>query len=278
MGYDTTIIEEIRFTNRTFGGYDTDEVDEFLDELVVEIENLNQQIEDLAMQLTAAQSTQTAVAEEKKIVEEVKAPTEIPALVPQPQSVENINQEIIKMKEILSDTLVTAQKTADQVISAARVEADNLIIESHEKSKSALRTVSLQLEQAEDELNSIHDLAYTAKEKYIKDFSLQLRTLEAIKIDYSPYKQKNESTKAEPEHGAKADNVDSAYTDAASGDNNEKYIIQALSAYDNDKERELPKTRSSLTFEVPKSLAGNKTEKPMLSSVIEGILNNNDKK
>ena len=87
--------------NKSFRGYKEDEVDQFLDEIVVDFEKLYKENIELKEKLN--------------------------------NLIDQVNQ-FRSMEKALKETLVTAQKTADEVITVAQKKSE-LIIEAEEKAR-----------------------------------------------------------------------------------------------------------------------------------------------
>ncbi|MDA8035170.1 MAG: DivIVA domain-containing protein [Actinomycetota bacterium] len=101
------VLREVEFRDR-LRGYDTDEVDEFLEKVAVGVDALNARIEELEVRLAAKPK---------------EAPEPLAAVAPAPAPV-TMDDDAIRR------TLVLAQRTADLAVSEARDEASRLVEEA----------------------------------------------------------------------------------------------------------------------------------------------------
>ncbi|GAA1339264.1 DivIVA domain-containing protein [Kocuria palustris] len=127
-------------------GYDQDEVDDFLDEIVVELRRLNQENAELRERLegadapTAASEAETSSAvsaqdsaQEQETVEPVSAPVaeqpEAPGDAAAPAAAQPAEDSYVAPAESAAGVLAMAQKLHDQYVSEGRAERDRLIDE-----------------------------------------------------------------------------------------------------------------------------------------------------
>lgn len=192
-------------------GYDQDEVDDFLDEIVVELRRLTQENEELRRRLgeagssagqqavpapvAAAPAAKTAEAEKPKAKEaEVKKeetpaapapaaaePAKVVAAAPAaaPSTAESA-AGVLAMAQRLHDEYVSAGvEQRDKIIAEAQVEANSLVSDAEEKSRKTLSALEQQktvLERKVEQLRGF-ERDYRARLKtYIEG---QLRDLEA---------------------------------------------------------------------------------------------------
>ncbi|RAX50994.1 cell division protein [Arthrobacter sp. AQ5-05] len=196
-------------------GYDQDEVDDFLDEIVVELRRLTQENDELRRRLSEAgisegeQSVPAPVAaapaakpveadkpkeakapevkkEEPKAAEAPKAaePAKVvaaaPAAAPAQASTAESAAGVLAMAQRLHDEYVSAGvEQRDKIIAEAQVEANSLVSEAEEKSRKTLSALEQQktvLERKVEQLRGF-ERDYRARLKtYIEG---QLRDLEA---------------------------------------------------------------------------------------------------
>ncbi|WP_323961497.1 DivIVA domain-containing protein [Arthrobacter sp. JZ12] len=189
-------------------GYDQDEVDDFLDEIVVELRRLNQENDDLRRQLSEASSgtvqntavpapvaasTQTEEVREEKKPEEpkVEAPKveERPAPAPAPAPAPVANQHagtaesaagVLAMAQKLHDEYVNAGvEQRDKIIAEAQIEASGLVNDAQEKSRKILGALEQQkavLERKVEQLRSFERDYRSRLKAYIEG---QLRDLDS---------------------------------------------------------------------------------------------------
>lgn len=171
-------------------GYDQDEVDDFLDEIVVELRNLNTENADLKKQLEAAgapaeaqpSATDDAVVDEPTSVEadtdeasveeeaadtavaqdEEFAPAPTPATVNQPadasaESAQSAAGVLVMAQKLHDDLVAQGQSTHDRLVEEGRLEADQMLVDaqrSKDEIVSGLEQERGALEQKVDELKS----------------------------------------------------------------------------------------------------------------------------
>ncbi|MCC9206418.1 DivIVA domain-containing protein [Arthrobacter sp. zg-Y769] len=190
-------------------GYDQDEVDDFLDEIVVELRRLNSENEDLRSQLAAAATGGSAasadssipapvaaapkvekVPEEPKpepkveapVVEERPAPVEAkpePAPAPAASNTDTA-AGILAMAQKMHDEYVGAGvEQRDKIIAEAQIEASGLVTDAQEKSRKILSTLEQQkavLERKVEQLRGFERDYRSRLKAYIEG---QLRDLDA---------------------------------------------------------------------------------------------------
>ena len=115
-------IENKRFSKQMVNGYSVNEVDEFLDELTIEYGKLYKENATLK------------------------------------SNEEALNNDVGQYKNIettLQNTLVIAQKTADEIQTVAKQQADQIIKEAELKSKSMIEDINTQIVLKEKELEDL---------------------------------------------------------------------------------------------------------------------------
>jgi DivIVA domain-containing protein len=188
-------------------GYDQDEVDDFLDEIVVELRRLNQENDDLRRQLSevstgtaqngtvpapVAASTRTEEVREEEKPEEpkVEAPKVEERPAPQPvaaaapvQSGGNTAESaagVLAMAQKLHDEYVNAGvEQRDKIIAEAQIEASGLVNDAQEKSRKVLGALEQQkavLERKVEQLRSFERDYRSRLKAYIEG---QLRDLDS---------------------------------------------------------------------------------------------------
>lgn len=111
-------------------GYDQDEVDDFLDEIVETLASLQDEREELLAKLEQAQSGVAPVVEQTvTAVEETVAEPEATEPEPAPAPVQPVAQP---EPEAATGVLLLAQKVHDEYVNNARQEADRIVTEARE--------------------------------------------------------------------------------------------------------------------------------------------------
>lgn len=196
-------------------GYDQDEVDDFLDEIVVELRRLTQENDELRRRLSEAgisegdqavpapvaaapaakpaevekpketkapevKKEETKAAEVPKAAEPAKVVAAAPAAAPASGSTAESAAGVLAMAQRLHDEYVSAGvEQRDKIIAEAQVEATGLVTDAEEKSRKTLSALEQQktvLERKVEQLRGF-ERDYRARLKtYIEG---QLRDLEA---------------------------------------------------------------------------------------------------
>lgn len=138
-------IEEKKFRQVAFHGYKVDEVDDFLDAVGLELEGLHSEIGALKAQVAACQE------KEKRITE---------------------------MEQTLRDTLITAQRAAEDVMRASREKAAAMIADSELEGRRIMEDAVLQSQAATQRLEAVNRDVAGVKALIRRVIGEQLRLLE----------------------------------------------------------------------------------------------------
>lgn len=209
MTFDTDAINNIKFT-QGFRGYDTAEVDEFLDDMIREIEKLNNNIKNLKDEVskekrknqlnlqeidrltelneklsTTQNESHLAVEEPKPVVEKVEEapkPVEEPVIAQKATSIEDIKgtPEYEEMKQILTDTLLSAQQHAEKLVKDAQDRSVKLIEEGERKANDRIVALNVEIQENQDKLGTITAMVMDAKQRFKRNFQDQITALESI--------------------------------------------------------------------------------------------------
>ena len=143
-------LENKRFSRQKLGGYNLDEVDDFLDELTLEYGKLYKENNEL---------------KEQK---------------------EELDSNVGKYKNIentLQNTLVMAQKTADEITLVAKQQAEQIIKEAEFSAKSSVEELNAQILVKQKELEDLKKQFDVYKAKMESLLISQLELLKDIKED-----------------------------------------------------------------------------------------------
>ncbi len=116
-------------------GYDVDEVDVFLERVADEIDSMNRLIAELEDKLANGEG-EVEIAEETDLVIEEGAPAdsaEVAALEARIAELEAALDEKAANDTAISQALIVAQRSADEVVANARAEASNIIKDADEE-------------------------------------------------------------------------------------------------------------------------------------------------
>lgn len=143
-------IENKRFSKQMMNGYNVDEVDDFLDELTLEYGKLYKENAELKTQR------------------------------------EELDSNVGKYKNIevsLQNTLMMAQKTADEITEVAKKQAEQIIKDAEYKAKTMAEELNVQIINKENELNNLKKEFEVYKAKMESLLISQLELLKDIKED-----------------------------------------------------------------------------------------------
>ncbi|MGN6403294.1 DivIVA domain-containing protein [Sinomonas sp.] len=173
-------------------GYDQDEVDDFLDEIVIELRRLNQENDELrkkVAELTSkgpgAPAEKPAAAPEPKPAEVVKpepsqpAPAAVPAQGSVTQTAESAAGLLAMAQQMHDKHVQDGIEQRDKIIAEAQIEASSLVNEAQEKSRKTLGALEQQRSVLERKVEQLRGFErdYRARLKaYIEG---QLRDLDA---------------------------------------------------------------------------------------------------
>ncbi len=121
-------------------GYDQQEVDAFLDEIMEEMERQNKTIDELQAQLKEARQTRPAAPQPMQ-----------PAPAPQPQQDGSSIQEVLAMAvKLKNDTIQEAQAKADAILAEAEKKANERLGSLTEEHERLTKQVAMLKEAAAD--------------------------------------------------------------------------------------------------------------------------------
>jgi cell division initiation protein len=145
-------IEQLTFSPSKHG-YNTDEVDSFLDQLSGEVDAMLQKIADLKSRLTTTESqlsasqAQVAALEQQLAEASAAAPTPAPAAVATSQSSASESQ--------ISRVLIVAQQSADKLVAEARDNAESIRNEADKKAREVIRQALAEKQAELDEIDRL---------------------------------------------------------------------------------------------------------------------------
>ena len=144
-------IEQKTFSEAKKNGYNTEEVDEFLDQLSAEVDAMLKKIKDLKDRLTASEqqaaASQAQVAQLKEQIASTPAPI-VQATAPAAPSTSASESQI-------SRVLIIAQQSADQLVEDARNNAENIRNEADRKAREVIRQALAEEQNELDELDRL---------------------------------------------------------------------------------------------------------------------------
>lgn len=139
-------IENKKFNKQMMNGYNVDEVDDFLDEIIVDFEKNYKDVSEMSTKI-------------EELTESLKHYKEI--------------------EETLQNTLIMAQKTAEEVKNVAKEQADKIISDARKQSEELVSSSRQDLDKSVNELN--------------QEIRLKERELDELKKQFDIYKVKMEA-------------------------------------------------------------------------------------
>ncbi|MDQ1128874.1 DivIVA domain-containing protein [Microbacterium sp. SORGH_AS_0888] len=163
----TKQFQHVRFKE----GFDPDEVDDFLDEIVVEWRKTIAENEELKAKLAAYESGEAA-APQAEVVEEkvVEAPAPAPVPAPAAESGTAATAGIIELAQRLHDEHVAEGKAQrDQLISEAKSQAASILAEAEAKGRDEIARLEKERVNLEGRITELR--------QFERDYRSQLRDL-----------------------------------------------------------------------------------------------------
>ena len=150
-------IEQLTFS-ASKRGYDTDEVDNFLEQLSVEVDSMLQKIADLKGRLNASeaqlQSSQAQVASLQQQVSELEIEVSTrPVAAAAPVATPSADYSVSERQ--ISQVLIVAQQSADKLVADARDNADRIRTEADQKAREVIRQALAEKQSELDEIDRL---------------------------------------------------------------------------------------------------------------------------
>ena len=146
-------IEQLTFSPSKHG-YDTEEVDAFLEQLTGEVSAMLQKMADLKSRLHASEQQLAAAQAQVAELRDQQAAAPAPVVEPAPSTLGASESQISKV-------LIVAQQSADKIVSEARESADQIRTEADQKAREVIRQA---LAEKQNELDEIDRLKASREE------------------------------------------------------------------------------------------------------------------
>jgi cell division initiation protein len=156
-------IEQLTFSPSKHG-YDTEEVDNFLEQLTVEVDSMLQKIAELKTRLNSTegqlQSSQAKAASLQQQVSDLELElSSRPTVAPEPVAAPM--PDYTASERQISQVLIVAQQSADRLVDEARSNADRIRNEADAKAREVIRQA---LAEKQNELDEIDRLKASREE------------------------------------------------------------------------------------------------------------------
>ena len=150
-------------------GYDTEEVDAFLEQISSEVDAMLQKIADLKGRLNsseqqlAAANAQIASLQESAGATQLAAPAPVaPAPAPAPA------QDLAVSERQISQVLIVAQQSADKLVADARDNAEHIRNEADQKAREVIRQALAEKQNELDEIDRLKQSREDFRSEYKK--------------------------------------------------------------------------------------------------------------
>ena len=175
-------IQEKEFSRQKRDGYNIEEVDDFLDEISDQLSVL------IRENMALAEQVKTLQAENEKLAANASAPAAEPAPVPvsAPAPVETVSSDepaydepsYFKNLELtLRDTLVNAQRIADETVADARKKAQEVISSAEEQAATTVSNAKVEAESVKAEVDNIRKTIATYRANFRRLVEGQVQVL-----------------------------------------------------------------------------------------------------
>lgn len=215
MAITPSDIEHMTFSEDKDHGYNTDEVDAFLDQLSVEVDAMLKKIADLKGRLT---STEQQLASAQAQVAQLQDATGSTATSSDTASA----QQMAASERQISQVLIVAQQSADKIVADARQSADDIRNEADQKAREVIRQALAEKQTELDEIERLKDSQDSFREAYKKMLQHFMDDADAVlpgkkgeQVDVSILENKANGSFAA---SASQDGVHAAASDAALSD------------------------------------------------------------
>jgi len=199
-----------RFQSTKFReGYDQDEVDDFLDEVVVELRRLTQENEDLKARLSGGETAAPVAAAPAQVAEPVNTPEPVAepvaAVVPAPVAAAPVTEvdetagttNLLQLARRLHEEHVKeGAEKRDALIAEGHATAARVIAESEAKQRAQINVLDQERSVLENKIEGLRNFEREYREKLKSYIEGQLRDLDSTPVGAGAGKDSGNSPKA----------------------------------------------------------------------------------
>ena len=132
-------------------GYDTEEVDAFLEQLSGEVDAMLQKIADLKSRLNSSEQQLAAAQAQIETLQAQKGAAAIAPIAPAPAPAPALNAS----EQQISKVLIVAQQSADKIVADARANAETIRNEADQKAREVIRQALAEKQSEMDEIDRL---------------------------------------------------------------------------------------------------------------------------
>ena len=143
-------IEQLTFSPSKHG-YDTEEVDAFLEQLSGEVDAMLQKIADLKSRLNSSEQQLAAAQAQIETLQAQKGAAAIAPIAPAPAPAPALNAS----EQQISKVLIVAQQSADKIVADAKASANEIRTEADQKAREVIRQALAEKQNEMDEIDRL---------------------------------------------------------------------------------------------------------------------------
>ena len=143
-------IEQLTFSPSKHG-YDTEEVDAFLEQLSGEVDAMLQKIADLKSRLNSSEQQLAAAQAQIETLQAQKGAAAIAPIAPAPAPAPALNAS----EQQISKVLIVAQQSADKIVADAKASANQIRTEADQKAREVIRQALAEKQNEMDEIDRL---------------------------------------------------------------------------------------------------------------------------
>jgi cell division initiation protein len=166
MGLGPDDIVSYEFRQQKVRGYDTGEVDRFLDQLADQVERADREIEDLRRRLHESEARAATALETDSTLERTLVTAQ-----------EAAERALAEAREQADELRERAEQTVDERLAHAREEARTIVEQAQQEARAELATARQQRAAIEDRLAALRDLEHRHRTSLERHLRAQLEQL-----------------------------------------------------------------------------------------------------
>lgn len=170
-------INEISFGKAGFGGYKPEDVDDFIDEVVVSFKQLSQEKDELKNKVEESEEKNEEMQKKLSILAE-KVET-------YRHDEDGMKEALISAHRMAKTAMGDAERQGENIITDAQSQADQIVEDGRAKAEEIMSNARL---QAQDMLEQANDEAIAKAQKYVDEAEEKRKELDYLKEQVSAFK------------------------------------------------------------------------------------------